>query len=133
MESDDLERMAEVLEASDGYRVLRRLAPRNIYEVPDGTPTRRAVFLDMETTGLDPATDEIIEIAMVPFDFSSDGRIFAVHEPFERFRDPGRPIPSDVVALTGITDQMVARKSIDPAEIEAFVGPATVLAIAHHA
>jgi DNA polymerase-3 subunit epsilon len=133
MESYDLERMAELLEASNGYRVLRRLAPRKIYEVPDGTPTRRAVFLDLETTGLDPATDEIIEIAMMPFDYAADGRIFSVHEPFERFRDPGRPIPSEVVALTGIKDEMVAGRSLDPAEIEAFVGPATVLAIAHHA
>lgn len=132
MESNDLMRMAELLESSGGYRVLRRLAPRQIYEVPDGTPTRRAIFLDLETTGLDPATDEIIEIAMVPFDFSTDGRIFSVHEPFERFNDPGRPIPSEVVALTGITDEMVAGCAVEPAEIEAFLGPAA-LAIAHHA
>lgn len=129
----EFERMAAILESSGRYRILRRLEPRAAYHVPDGTPTRRAVFLDLETTGLDPATDEIVEIAMVPFDFTADGRIFSVHEPFERFRDPGRPIPAEVVALTGITDKMVAGSSIDPAEIDAFVGPTTVLAIAHHA
>jgi DNA polymerase-3 subunit epsilon len=92
----------------------------------------RAIFLDVETTGLDPASDEIIEMAMVPFDFSSDGRIFTVHESFSRFRDPGRPIPAAVVAITGITDDMVAGKSIDAAEIEAFLG-AAVIVIAHNA
>ena len=69
---------------------------------------------------------------MVPFDFTGDGRIFVVHESFSRFRDPGRPIPAVVTALTGITDEMVAGTSIDPAEVKAFLGPAAVI-IAHNA
>lgn len=131
-ERESLERMAAQLEASGSYRILRRLEPRANYHPPDGTPTRRGVFLDVETTGLDPATDEIVELAMVPFDFTSDGRIFAVHEPLSRFRDPGRPIPAAVTALTGITDSMVAGASIDAAEIDSFLG-STTLVIAHNA
>jgi DNA polymerase III subunit epsilon len=132
IESSELERMAALLQSSGRYRILRRLEQRSVYHVPDGTRTRRAVFVDVETTGLDPATDEIIEMAIVPFDFSSDGRIFSVHESFSGFRDPGRPIPAAVVAITGITDEMVAGKSIDAAEIEAFLGAAVVV-IAHNA
>jgi DNA polymerase III subunit epsilon len=132
MESCELERMAALLQSSGRYRILRRLEPRSAYHSPDGTRMHRAIFLDIETTGLDPACDEIIEMALVPFDFSSDGRIFSVHESFSRFRDPGRPIPSAVAAVTGITDDMVAGKSIDPAEIEAFLGHAVVV-IAHNA
>jgi DNA polymerase III subunit epsilon len=93
MESCELARMAALLQSSGRYRILRRLEPPSVYHAQDGTPTRRAVFIDLETTGLDPARDEIIEIGMVPFDFSSDGRIFSVHEAFSRFSDPGRPIP----------------------------------------
>jgi DNA polymerase III subunit epsilon len=131
-ESGELERMAALLQSSGRYRILRRLEPRSVYHVQDGTRTRRAVFIDLETTGLDPATDEIIEIAMVPFDFSSDGRIFSVHEAFSRLRDPGRPIPAAVTAINGIKDEMVAGRSIDPAEVEAFLGSAVVV-IAHNA
>jgi hypothetical protein len=122
MESCELERMAALLQSSGRYQILRRLEHRSAYHSPDGTRMHRAIFLDVETTGLDPASDEIIEMAMMPFDFSSDGRIFSVHESFSRFRDPGRPIPAAVAAITGITDEMVAGKSIDPAEIEAFLG-----------
>lgn len=58
------------------------------------------VFLDFETTGVDPLTDVPIEIAG------------SIHEPsgrreFHSLIDPGRPIPREVVALTGITNEMV--------------------------
>ncbi|MDA9483097.1 DNA polymerase III subunit epsilon [Bradyrhizobium sp. CCBAU 11445] len=131
---DELERMAALLQASGRYRILRRLEQQAVYNVPDATPTRRAIILDLETTGLDVERDEIIEMAMLPFDFDSTGRIFSVHEAFGRFRDPGRPIPAEVVALTGISDQMVAGSFIEAAEIEAFLdGPPICLIIAHHA
>jgi DNA polymerase-3 subunit epsilon len=132
IERQDLEQLADRLEASGGYRVLRRLTPRTHFHTPDGTATRRGLFLDVETTGLDSATDEIIELAMVPFDFSDDGRIFAVHEAFDALRDPGRPIPHAITALTGITDEMVAGTSIDVAEVAAFLRP-TALVVAHNA
>ncbi|MDX3968261.1 MAG: 3'-5' exonuclease [Bradyrhizobium sp.] len=127
----ELERLAARLEASGRYRVLRRLDPRSGYDPVDGSPVHRGVYIDLETTGLDRATDEIIELGMIAFDFTSDGRIFAVHKPFGGFRDPGRPIPAEVARLTGITDDAVAGKSIDPANVETYLGEA-VLVCAHN-
>ena len=45
---------------------------------------------------------------MVPFTYALDGRIFEIHEAFQKLRDPGRPIPPEITAITGITDEMVA-------------------------
>ncbi|MDA9465220.1 DNA polymerase III subunit epsilon [Bradyrhizobium sp. CCBAU 53415] len=127
-----MEAAAALLEASGRYRILRRLEPRSLYDEPDGSTAHRGIFLDVETTGLDPTVDEILELAMVPFDFAADGRVFAVHESFDRLRDPGRPVPREVTALTGITDAMLTGASIDPVEVESFVADAE-LVVAHNA
>ena len=127
-----LETLARQLEASDDYRVLRRLQPRRVVTPPDGTPTRRAIFLDLETTGLDPARDEIIEIAMVPFTFSHDGRIFEIGEAYAALREPGVPISAEITALTGITAEMVAGRTVDLDAVRRMAAGA-VLVIAHNA
>ncbi|MBS0362186.1 MAG: 3'-5' exonuclease, partial [Proteobacteria bacterium] len=70
--------MAQALDRSGGYRVLRRLAPLQNREAPQGVRTRTGVFVDTETTGLDPARDEIIELAMVPFTYGIDGEVYGL-------------------------------------------------------
>jgi DNA polymerase-3 subunit epsilon len=128
----DYESMASTLEATDQYRVLRRLATRAIFEEYDGSVTRSGLFVDVETTGLDPSRDEIVELAMVPFTYGMDGRIFHVDPTFEKLREPGQPLSARITALTGITTGMVAGKTIDPIEVSVFVNRAD-LVIAHNA
>jgi DNA polymerase-3 subunit epsilon len=127
-----LEAKAQALERSGDYRVLRRLTPRIAIDPPAGVRTRMGLFVDTETTGLDPARDEIIEIAMTPFTYGLDGQIYAVGEPFSQLREPSRPIPPEVTAITGISDAMVAGRTIDPADVAAFAAPAAIV-IAHNA
>jgi len=127
----DLEKMAKRLEASGRYRILRRLEFRPAAK-PSELQTKLGLFIDVETTGLDPVKDEVIELAMVPFTFSSDGRIFEIKTPFHKFREPSGPIPSQITALTGITDEMVAGQTISPEEIAAFVDDAA-LKVSHNA
>jgi DNA polymerase-3 subunit epsilon len=124
--------MAQVLEASGRYRVLRRLErPRFKLGSAIGQ-VRRGIILDLETTGLDPKTDEIIEIGMVPFDYDVGGQVVCVGAPFSRLRQPSKPIPPEITKVTGITDAMVEGQVIDPAEVEAFIGEAALI-IAHNA
>lgn len=59
---------------------------------------RESVIVDCETTGLNPATDRIIEIAALRV---RSGRPVAV---FHRLVDPEQPLPRFITSLTGITD-----------------------------
>ncbi len=130
--ADELEAMAQALEASDQYRVLRKLAPRVSRTPPAGAAIRSGLLVDVETTGLDPVRHEIVELAMVPFTYGLDGEIFAVGEAFHGLRQPADPIPPEASAIHGITDEMVAGRSIDADEVTRFVAGAS-LVIAHNA
>jgi len=60
------------------------------------------VCLDFETTGLSGSSDRVTEIGAVKV---LDGEIV---QHFSTLVDPGRVIPQQVVALTGINNSMVA-------------------------
>tara|TARA_A100001391_G_scaffold65878_6_gene41529 strand:+ start:3729 stop:4523 length:795 start_codon:yes stop_codon:yes gene_type:complete len=98
----------------------------------DGTPTRTGLLIDVETTGLDPQKDEIIELAMIEFTYSHDGRVFEIGRSFQRFQEPSAPIAAEITRITGITNAMVAGQKIDVTEVDAFASPAA-LVIAHNA
>lgn len=129
----DPEALARTLDATGDYRVLRRFRRVAAYHPPDGATTTTALALDVETTGLNAAGDAIIQLAMVPFEFAPDtGRIYGVSEPITYLEDPRRPIPPEISALTGITDQDVKGKRIDDGAVERVVSAAS-LVIAHNA
>ncbi|MDF0602164.1 3'-5' exonuclease [Psychromarinibacter sp. C21-152] len=130
---DELEKFAGILEESGDYKILRRLKPCAARtSAGSGDECRNGLFVDVETTGLDPNKDEIIELAMVPFRYSLGGDVIEVLEPFDRLREPSTPIPPAVTVLTGITDEMVAGKQIDPSDVSEFAASAD-LVVAHNA
>jgi DNA polymerase-3 subunit epsilon len=121
---------------SPDHRLLRRIPAVSGWNLPRASgETRRAVLVDTETTGLDPDRDEVIELALLPFDYEREtGRIVSVDEPnaLSAFRQPSFPIPAESTKLHGITDQMVAGRTIDVELVRAIVEPAQ-LVIAHNA
>ncbi len=129
---DDLERLASRLEQSPDYRVLRRLQPRDVFAPDRDGPTRTGIMIDVETTGLDTAVHEVIELGMVKFAYLPDGTITRVIDAFTAFNEPAGPIPAEITALTGITDAMVAGQRIDEHAVTAFCADA-VIVIAHNA
>jgi DNA polymerase-3 subunit epsilon len=72
-----------------------------------GDETKTAVLLDVETTGLDTGKDEILDLGMVKFNYLPDGSIAGVRDVYSSFNEPSVPIPPEITALTGITDEMV--------------------------
>ena len=129
---EQLEAMAQALEASGDYRVIRRLKSRLGEIPPPGVPVRNGLVVDVETTGLDPRRHEIIELAMTPFSYGLDGAVFMVGESFQALRQPSEPISPEITAVTGITNAMVEGQVIDLEAVARFVAPAS-LVIAHNA
>jgi DNA polymerase-3 subunit epsilon/ATP-dependent DNA helicase DinG len=85
---------------------------------------RTYVALDLETTGLNPERDAILEVGAVKY---RDG---APVETFSTLINPGRPIPYDITLITGISNDMVIGKppfeQVAPA-FRQFVGPAPIV------
>lgn len=128
----NLTAMAEMLSKSPDYRVLRRLTPRTEFASCDGQATKTGILLDVETTGLNTAQDEIIELAMVKFDYLPDDRIARITDVFSSFNEPQNPVPVEITELTGITDEMVLGHHIDPNAVSAFASDAVII-VAHNA
>ena len=128
----ELEKLAAILEESGDYRVLRRLKSQVAITAPAGAHDRLGLLVDVETTGLDPEKDEVIELAMLPFRYSLRGAVIEVLDPFDQLRQPSIPIPPGVTALTGITDEMVAGQQLNPEDVSEFAAPAD-LVVAHNA
>jgi DNA polymerase-3 subunit epsilon len=131
-EWDALEGMARTLTSSGWYRVVRRFKRRDQYASPAPVGVHRALFIDVETTGLNVAIDHIIELAAVPFEFDSDGAVYGVGQALSFFEDPGVPIPADVTALTGISADTVRGSRINDHAVNALLADC-VLVIAHNA
>ena len=126
-----MEEMAQRLEDSGNYRVLRKLQPRPIRQRTVSETHKIGVILDTETTGLDPRKDEIIELGMIAFTYDENG-IADVVDVFSALREPSVPISAEITRITGITAQMVEGQRIDIDAVGRFIDPAD-LVIAHNA
>ncbi len=78
-------------------------------EVPGSTEVdspspRRFIVFDLETTGLDPEKDEIIEIGAIKANMDSN-----VHDTFQVLVKPSERIPRMITRINGISQEMVDR------------------------
>lgn len=128
---DEIRAALATLEAAGTYEILEA-AHVPLAEVAS-SDTARAIVLDVETTGFDPRVEKIIELGIVPFTYDrGSGAILGVDAAFSAFEDPGKPIPPEIVELTGVTDDDVRGQRIDDAKVQAIFDAAD-LVIAHNA
>ena len=88
------------------------------------------IVFDLETTGLNPASEEITEIAAVRV---VEGEI---RDSFQTYVNPHKPIPAEITEMTGISDETVAdAPDLDKAvpEFLAWAGEGQYPLVAHNA
>jgi DNA polymerase-3 subunit epsilon len=131
--NDPHARAAQALGAHPDYRVLRRLQPVAWFHTVDShAPSRVGVAVDVETTGLDRDTDQIIELAVQRFRFDARGRITQVGQPRVWREDPGISIDPKITKLTGLTAEDVSGQAIDDVAVVDILSSADII-VAHNA
>ena len=132
-EQSAIAKMVAEIEATGDFRVLRRLT---LDDVPasnaEGEDTSIAAVVDVETTGLDPQSHKIIELALRRFRFDANGVITKIDRSHRWLEDPGVPLDIEIAALTGLTDADLSGQKIDDAAATKLLNSAAVV-IAHHA
>ena len=141
MSNQSLKQIADQLRRSDEYRVIQKYQkPRGYNLDSNNNPSINisnrnnliGVFLDIEATGLLYSSDKLIELGMVKFEYTEDGRIFNLLEEFSGYQDPNIPISKYITKLTGISDDMVRGQSIDEDEVSKYLEDVDII-IAHNA
>lgn len=116
------------------YRVIRPLQIRDSFT--DILPPEKLItvaILDTETTGTNSSQDKIIELGMVLVEVCPQtGQAFRIVRVFNELEYPGMPIPEESTRIHHITDEMVAGKRINDAEVESLMSGVSLI-IAHNA
>lgn len=91
------------------------------------------MFLDVETTTLDPKTGEIIQLAILPVLVSKDEKMIScIKNPIVQLNEPQEPITAEIEEITGITNDAVKNKKINWDKISSLLQKADLI-IAHNA
>lgn len=134
----DTSRFAEIEKNPSGFRLLEAIP----FSAEDSFPITlhpaagdevALALIDFETTGLNLADAEVIELGLVQVAYSpSRGQITAITEISSQLECPKQPISTEITGITGITNAMVAGQRIDDAHVTRIIENSKVL-IAHNA
>ncbi len=129
--------------SSDGKTVtLHRFDPSHFkfpayfnseWESANADSVRTGAVIDVETTGLSHAQDQVIEIGLRLFKFNRNtGEVLSFERSYTSFQDPGMPLSDQVTRITGITDDMVKGQQIDWTTVDQLIATSSIV-IAHNA
>jgi DNA polymerase-3 subunit epsilon len=88
------------------------------------------VIVDLETTGLDPEKDKIIEIGMLEFAVDSDYSVVILNA-YSALEDPGFGLEPEIEKLTGLSNRHLEGRAIDWKNVQSIFGRNAIV-IAHN-
>ena len=135
MNSLEAEIAVTALHATGEFFVLRKLnlERESSFTLRSVVGTKIGICLDTETTGLNHAEDKIIELGIVAFEYDPiTAEIIRITDRYNGFEDPERPLPKEIIEITGINDDMVRGQHLDDDQVNRLANLATVV-IAHNA
>ncbi|MCL5780884.1 MAG: exonuclease domain-containing protein [Firmicutes bacterium] len=92
-----------------------------------------AAIVDVETTGLDPEEDEIIELSIILFTFNRDtGEIREIVDEYTGLNEPSVPIKRGATKVNGLKMDDVEGEYLDDDKIISIIGRAEFI-VAHNA
>ena len=122
--------------SADGKTVLLNRLENHHFKFSDCSNSdlvRYGSVVDVETTGLNQATDQVIEIGVRQFKFNREsGELLFLGTSYSAFQDPGVPLSEEVMSITGITDEMLKGQKIDWAKVDELLNSSSII-IAHNA
>jgi DNA polymerase III subunit epsilon len=128
-----IQRDADRLAASGDFRILRRLPEicevwAQSSPVIDRLDMTKIAVVDVETTGLDPATAKIIEIAIVSLTICDrTGALIDIQPPKSWLEDPSEPLSEEIEQLVGLTYRDLAGQRFDDEAILAALHEADII------
>ena len=96
------------LEAEPDFKILKRVPEVLSALDTSGEQVFKAAIIDLETTGLNPDTDEIIEIGTLIVEFTNEQGFTDLVLADNQLQEPSEPISAEITQITGITNEDVA-------------------------
>lgn len=128
----DPEAIAAWLESGGDFKVLRRIKTRKSFDGQVNSPVK-VLVVDTETTGLEYASCEMIEVGALLLEVDQDtGEVGAVLGSYGGLEEPNEPISPENTAVHGITNEMVKGQQFDEQALKTLCDQAA-LVVAHNA
>ncbi|MCP4412387.1 MAG: DNA polymerase III subunit epsilon, partial [Gammaproteobacteria bacterium] len=100
MSEKQMQQSMEVLEATGQYKVLTRV-PESLPQLSGiNSKQFKAAIIDLETTGLNPKEDEIIEIGTLIVSFTNEDGFVALELTDNQLQQPKKPISDEITKIT---------------------------------
>lgn len=128
MPATELAAAAAQLRTHPNYRLLERL-PKPYPDIPDTLPAGGEWIgvVDVETSGLDPDADAIIELSVLPVAIDANGVVVGHGQLQSWLQDPGQPLGDNIIRVTGLTDDDLHGQRLDEGAIMAVLSRCSLL------